>query len=443
MSVPSDKTTIENNTKATETLLETLRTYHSKIDDEETRHTVIRALSKVIEDLEEPFDLLTRLANSVCRMNNPYPPGKLTVIIQADMTPLIKVGYQLGVFKALSASPTALTVDQLCEPTKADARLASRILRYLAANRFITEVSKGQFSASKMTHTLADARLEGGVNIYYGVIDPMLHELPAFLERGNYQDAVGNPCVFNAAHKTDLTFYDWLKSKPEMVQDFRKMLSLQLMAISTSVRTVDWLSVIPFSKTVDPSDGPVFVDVGGNMGDRCLELIERYPQFKGHIIVQDLEEVVKFAPAVDGLEFQGYDFFTPQPVQGESLLSKYAPKGLSLIASLMTSGARYYYLRTILHNWDDDRSVEILRNLVPALGPNSQILIDEMVVPNTQANIWPSVQDLLMMMTFGARERTMDDWTELLGRAGLKIVDIKTYAPVMRTSIIFAQLRQD
>lgn len=116
---------------------------------------------------------------------------------------------------------------------------------------------------------------------------------------------------------------------------------------------------------------------------------------------------------------------------------------MSLIDSTMISGARYYYLRTILHNWDDDRSVEILRNLVPALGPNSQILIDEMVVPNTKAHIWPSVQDLLMMMTFGARERTLDDWTELLGRAGLKIVDIKTYAPVMRTSIIFAQLSQD
>ncbi|KAK2596543.1 hypothetical protein N8I77_013429 [Diaporthe amygdali] len=390
---------IDSNAKATDTLLETLCNYHSKIDDEETRHMVIAALSKVIEDLEEPFDLLMRLANS------------------ANMTPLIKVGYQLGVFKALSNSPTPLTLGQLCEPTKADARLVNRVLRYLSANRFINEVDKGQFSASKMTHCLADARLEGGVNIYYGVIDPMLHELPAFLERRNYQDGVGNPCVFNAAANTDLTFYDWLKTKPEMVQDFQKMLSLQLMAISTSVRAVDWLSVIPFPKAVDPSDGPVFVDVGGNMGDRCLELLGRYPQFKGHVIVQDLEEVVKFAPAMDGAEFQGYDFFTPQPVQG----------------------ARYYYLRTILHNWDDDRSVEILRNLVPALGPNSQVLIDEMAVPNTKAHIWPSVQDLLMMMTFGARERTLDDWAVLLGRAGLKIVDIKPYAPVMRTSIIFAE----
>lgn len=71
MSVSSDKTKIDNDTKATETLLETLRTYHSKIDDEETRHAVIGALSKVIEDLEEPFDLLMRLANSVCHMTDP------------------------------------------------------------------------------------------------------------------------------------------------------------------------------------------------------------------------------------------------------------------------------------------------------------------------------------------------------------------------------------
>lgn len=65
MSVTFSKTKIETDAKATDTLLETLRSYHGKIDDEETRHTVIGALSKVIEDLEEPFDLLMRLANSV------------------------------------------------------------------------------------------------------------------------------------------------------------------------------------------------------------------------------------------------------------------------------------------------------------------------------------------------------------------------------------------
>lgn len=72
MSVSLDKTKIDSNAKATDTLLETLRNYHSKIDDEETRHMVIAALSEVIEDLEEPFDLLMRLANSVCYTRNMF-----------------------------------------------------------------------------------------------------------------------------------------------------------------------------------------------------------------------------------------------------------------------------------------------------------------------------------------------------------------------------------
>lgn len=70
MSGSSDKTKMDSDAIATDTLLETLRTYHSKIDDEETRHAVIRSLMKVIEDLEEPFDLLMRLANSVCHVKN-------------------------------------------------------------------------------------------------------------------------------------------------------------------------------------------------------------------------------------------------------------------------------------------------------------------------------------------------------------------------------------
>ena len=73
MSVQSNNIKSDIDAKATDALLENLRSYHSKIDDEETRHEVIRALSKVIEDLEEPFDLLMRLANSVCHMKVSIP----------------------------------------------------------------------------------------------------------------------------------------------------------------------------------------------------------------------------------------------------------------------------------------------------------------------------------------------------------------------------------
>lgn len=102
-------------------------------------------------------------------------------------------------------------------------------------------------------------------------------------------------------------------------------------------------------------------------------------------------------------------------------------------------GAKYYYFRTIMHNWADDKAAEILRNIVPAMAPDSRILIDEIAMPSSGAHVWPATQDLLMMMVFGARERTVDEWTSLLDKAGLKIAEIRTYASVMRSSIIFAQ----
>ena len=103
------------------------------------------------------------------------------------------------------------------------------------------------------------------------------------------------------------------------------------------------------------------------------------------------------------------------------------------------TGSRYYYLRSILHNWDDDKAVEILKNIIPAMSPDSYILIDEIVLPNTGAHAWPAGQDLQMMVLLGSMERNVDQWEDILDRAGLKVVKTTMYAPVMHTSIIFAQ----
>ena len=103
-----------------------------------------------------------------------------------------------------------------------------------------------------------------------------------------------------------------------------------------------------------------------------------------------------------------------------------------------TTGAKYYYLRAILHNYDDDKAVEILSNIVPALGADSQILIDEVVMPETGAHAWPAGLDMQMYTLFGAIERTGAQWDAILERAGLQPVAVKKYAPVVGSSVIFA-----
>lgn len=122
--------------------------------------------------------------------------------------------------------------------------------------------------------------------------------------------------------------------------------------------------------------------------------------------MQDLPEVAANGTAslssqpkdlVDRVSFQGHDFFQPQPQLGASV----------------------YLLRMILHDWAKAEAVQILSRLVPALDSGSKIVIMDTVLPRpgevpvTKERLL-RVRDLTMMQAFNSRERSLDDWKELL-----------------------------
>jgi demethylsterigmatocystin 6-O-methyltransferase len=101
-------------------------------------------------------------------------------------------------------------------------------------------------------------------------------------------------------------------------------------------------------------------------------------------------------------------------------------------------GAKFYYLRNILHDWPDDKAVIILKNLIPALSPDSRILIDDLVLPNEKVH-WQAAQiDLTMMSALGSKERTEEQWHALIDAAGLQILNIIQYTTPLGDSIIVA-----
>jgi hypothetical protein len=83
--------------------------------------------------------------------------------------------------------------------------------------------------------------------------------------------------------------------------------------------------------------------------------------------------------------------------------------------------------------------VQILSSIVPALSAGSQVLIDEVVLPETGAHVWPAGLDLQMLTLFGASERTAPQWDALLDRAGLRAVRVEKYGPVYAGCVIFAE----
>jgi len=92
-----------------------------------------------------------------------------------------------------------------------------------------------------------------------------------------------------------------------------------------------------------------------------------------------------------------------------------------------------------LHDWSTEKAIEILHNLVPALAPDSRILIDEVVLPNVDVPHLAAAQDMRMLTIAGSGERNMDDWTSLLDACGLDITDIKGYCSILGNSVIIAK----
>lgn len=69
----------------------------------------------------------------------------------------------------------------------------------------------------------------------------------------------------------------------------------------------------------DDKDAAFMVDVGGGAGHDLVKFSERYDEFPGHLILQDIPSVID--PIVDqvpaGIRATVHDFLEPQPVKGK------------------------------------------------------------------------------------------------------------------------------
>ena len=151
-------------------------------------------------------------------------------------------------------------------------------------------------------------------------------------------------------------------------------------------------------------DSSALVDVGGGTGFCLEEFRTKVPQWKGRLVLQEQETVVKQISGLDArIEVMTQDFFEPQPVKG----------------------ARAYYLRNILHDWPDERCRDILLQLKDVMRHGySKILVDENVVADHKPSWQHTSLDLYMMALVAAQERTESQWKGLMRSVGLEIAGV-------------------
>ena len=140
-----------------------------------------------------------------------------------------------------------------------------------------------------------------------------------------------------------------------------------------------------------------------------------------------------------------HDIFQTQIVKGKSYIyTQHNYPGIlpsSADMKINTQGAKFYYLRRILHDYPDAQGIKILKNLRAVMAHDSQILIDEMVLPGTNVPWQATLADLSLMVSMGGKERSMSSGKLLAEQSDLRVAEVHTYDKSDNFSVIVMELR--
>jgi hypothetical protein len=79
-------------------------------------------------------------------------------------------------------------------------------------------------------------------------------------------------------------------------------------------------------------------------------------------------------------------------------------------------GGDAYILKNIIHDWQDEKAVQILRNVRTAAGLRATLLLVELVIPQHDRDFPGKWVDLEMLLNLGARERTAAEYRDLFSQ---------------------------
>ncbi|HVT04923.1 MAG TPA: methyltransferase [Thermoanaerobaculia bacterium] len=299
----------------------------------------------------------------------------------------IYIAAKLGVADHLVDGPK--TAEGLAAATGTHSGSLYRVLRALASVGVFVEDEKKAFSLTPLSETLrtdAPGSLRAFATVELGE-----EHYPAW---GDLMHSVKTGAIaFD--HAFGMPVWKFFEQNPENAKTFNDAMTGMTLAMNDAVLTSYDLS--PIRK---------LVDVGGGHGSLLASAIKANPQMKG--VLFDAPAVIEGARvhlASEGLdgrcELVAGDFFKSVP-----------------------SGGDAYILKWIIHDWDDERSITILKNCHRAMAENGKLLLVEAVVPRGSEPHFSKFIDLNMLVMTGGRERTEDEYRILLERSGFKLTAI-------------------
>jgi hypothetical protein len=281
----------------------------------------------------------------------------------------------------------AKSAEELAAATKTNPRALYRLLRALAGVGIFVESEDGRFALTPMAECLAEGT--GSVRSLAIVRGEWQYqawgELLYSVETGKsaFDKIYGQP------------LFDYLAKNPDKGKLFD--------AAMTGVHGPETQALL---EEYDFSGIGTLADIGGGNGEVISSILKQYPRMRG--ILFDMPSVVERTRAnlkAAGLEsrcdVRPGNFFAEVP-----------------------GGADAYLLRHIIHDWNDEQSITILRNCKKAMGPKGKLLVVEGIVPSGNEPSLSKFFDLAMMILPGGMERTLEEYRQLFEASGFQITEV-------------------
>ncbi|GAA2780665.1 methyltransferase [Streptomyces showdoensis] len=299
----------------------------------------------------------------------------------------VHAGTVLGLPDHVAARPR--TSAELATVTGTDPRSLHRLLRALAGVGVLSVDEEGRYTTTALGDTLrtdVPGSLASFVQLELGAAHHGTWGLLADSVR------TGQP-VFEAASGHPI--WEYFERTPELADHLGKAMTGLTAMVADAV-----LEVFDFS-----SYGTV-VDVGGGEGGFLSAILGAHPGTSG--IVFDLPHVVangraRIADAglADRCELVGGSFFEKVPEGGD-----------------------LYTMKWVLHDWNDESSIEILKSVRRVMPADGRLLVVDTVVPEGGGFSPSKIIDLNMMVLSGGQERTAEEFRTLLDAAGFTLTRI-------------------
>jgi hypothetical protein len=149
------------------------------------------------------------------------------------------------------------------------------------------------------------------------------------------------------------------------------------------------------------------VDVAGGVGSTLAAILRANPRLQG--VLFDLPHVIE----------RGRAYLIEQ-----GIAERCRTEPGSFFAAV-PPGADAYFMKHIIHDWDDEDCVRILGNCRAAMTDHARLLVCEKVVPPGNGPSVAKTMDLVMLaLTDGGRERTEPEFRDLFARAGLRLTRV-------------------